>query len=477
MAIQEASELSSNILRCPSSEPWLGEHYGNPSEIVPAIEDLQCFHRQLSSHILAAGADITAWYAQHALATHQFYRRLSWPADHVLIENCVATIQHFQSLGHTSIAHILHIRLLQAGVTLDEAEMEVVHHCWERFMNSATRYICDTQIEIPSRMRSCQIFTPRELLRIPKIASKITADTRFDLLGRTGFHILADAGIAVQWPRLQVNQADLLGRTALHQALCQRDAAAVCQIIYQGANLKLLCPNGISALHIAGCRGQVKIVKWLAQSLPELVDKPDASGRSPFWYATKSSHLGVMKLLATTYGVNIAQRDSYGHSAFAAAANDGRIDVLGYLLKTDSDRQKRPGSVSIATPHLIDHTPLLLASKNGNQDCVTLILEHRSWKAGDNEFDNVKNLAEQHGDSYLLERLDLLWTVDARKGFQPAQKPWPNCREMQQPGPSTVYMADFNTNTWNEWHLGHAQATAKEGFLSPTTHTTRVRSS
>lgn len=462
MAIQEASDLFSNILCYPSLDPWLSDHHGSLPELVPAIEDLQCFHRQLSSQILAAGPDIAASRAQHALATHQFYRRLSWPTDHDLIQSCIETIQHFHSLGHTSIAHILQIRLLRAGVKLAEAEMEAVHYYWECFTDNAAQYICDTQIEVPPRIRSCQAFTPRELLYVPRIASKVISDTRLDILGRTSFHILADAGIGVQWPQLQVNQADLFGRTSLHQALCQRDEAAAYQLVNQGADLALSCLSEISVLHIAGCRGQVNTIKWLAQSLPGMVDQPDAIGRSPFWYAAKSSHIGVMKVLATTYGVDIARKDSYGHSAFAAAANDGRVDVLGFLLKVNSDRQKVSTSTSVATGD-IDHTPLLLASKRRHQDCVELILRHKSWKAGDNEFQNLKALAKQHGDSYLLRRLDLLWAADTDEGFQPAQNPWPNNREPQEPVPSTIYMADFNTNAWDEWHLGHAQAFSKIG--------------
>ena len=433
------------------------------------VDELQNLAFLIKSQALHTDASAEMFRVQNALATYQFHQGLMWSFEHLPVRECRAAIRRYCELGYTSISHILQIRLLQVGIGFDDSEMQAAYNCWQTSADQTARYLRDTPLDIPVRFRSCQLFTPRELVRVSAFARTIIGDERTDYLGRSSFHILFDAGVPVEWPLYRINQPDLLGRTAVHQGLCRRDEITVSKLLSQGANLNLLCLGSSSVLHIAAIRGHANMVKCLIDRVPHLVNEPDVNGRTPFWHAANNSHLSVMKFLGLMADVDITREDNNGHNAFAAAAKDGRYDVLGNLYKLRSDKAKKLG-VGHWSKHDADHVALLIASSKKHIDCVQLIVAHRLWKAGDADFNSIYEKAKHRNDVELQKRLKMLWTVDGTKVFEIPQVPAPTAKRLhshQAPLPQdATYCASFGTKTWDAWHCTHAQSNSENGSFS-----------
>jgi hypothetical protein len=388
----------------------------NVPELSAAIDCLKQDARLVNLKMVeAARAATTTTFllAQNALTTHYFRRDLSWGVDHTAVAECRNAITHFLQLGHTSLAYVLQVRLLQENITLSDAELKVMANSRNEFVIEVDRFFKS----IPPRLEGRQMFTPKELVRIPAFANAISADGRPDYLGRSVAQVRFDAGVPAIWPADAIHHRDVLGRTALHQAVHRRDISTIRTLLKVRADLGQCCLNKLSVMHIAACQGHTKMVEFLIARAPYLVDMPDAAGRTPFWYAARGFHFGVMKLLSSRPDVNVDHRDACRLSPAAVAARDGRYELLGCLLKMKSDRVK--AQIAPAAEQSVDHLPLLLASQARQTDCVILILTLRSWKAGDAEYCRLLKLAGQWQDAELtgILRVHSLFNANLRKDF------------------------------------------------------------
>ncbi|KAJ8117075.1 hypothetical protein OPT61_g1641 [Boeremia exigua] len=461
MAIEEALDLSVELVHSHAHRLKPISPEDNAPELLQTIEGLKTFVRLISSRLSEVSAEANLLRVQHALAIHNFHQEIFWSPNQISVQECRATVEQFQRLGYTGVSYILQLRLLRAKVPLSQAELECLQHSWYSFKEDVTQYLQLHRQGPLSRLGNYRLFTPREFVRTTTVARDISAESRLDCLGRSSFQVLYDAGITVKWPPTAINHVDLLGRTALHQALSQRDKPTVFDLLNQKANIRQLSMNQLSALHIAACQGCTSIIGYLVKTLKHPVDMPDGLGRSPFWHAAENSHLSIMKLLGLRSDVDIERKDYHGLSAYATAAREGRYDVLGYLFRL---RKKRRHTTKSRHSHDwdVDHQPFLLASKHKRWECVDLILERRSWKAGDFIFTNVHNLAQLHNDAKLVERLEQLWEIDGLRAHEVGCSPWPTTRGPKEPLPRTVYTSSFDTKAWNAWHLAHTQPIVKD---------------
>lgn len=243
---------------------------------------------------------------------------------------------------------MLQVNLLQVGVLPTRGEVERLLRCKQHYTQELSGLMArgNLPFTFPHSWSGCQMFAPQELVRLPAVAMHILNDRRSDILGRFSFHILSDAGVsitwkrfdqassgsslrfiardigAMMWPREALNNHDILGRTALHTAARQGSVNSVKELSRSGADLRRLCLNGLSLLHIAACHGHTVIVHQLidkmryhmctaecytptseecqenkTRCLPRL-DELDDLLRTPFWYAARGSHFGVMSVLA-----------------------------------------------------------------------------------------------------------------------------------------------------------------------------------
>ncbi|KAJ8114545.1 hypothetical protein OPT61_g3603 [Boeremia exigua] len=398
MCIEELVNLITDMIHPFQRDLQRESREDNLPELSTAVDCLKQDARLVNLKMIAAARQATKetfLLAQNALNTHCFRRNLSWGVDHTSVAECRSSITQFQQLGHTSFAYVLQVRLLQENIALSDVELKAMNYSRNEFVMEADRYFK----LLPPRFEGRQMFTPKELVRIPVFAEAVSADGRPDYLGRSVAQIMFDAGVSTVWPSDAIRYRDVLGRTALHQAAHRQDVHTLELLLNGSVDLGQCCLNKLSLLHIAACQGHTKMVRLLIARAPCLVDLPDGAGRTPFWYAARSNRLGVMKLFSSREDVNLDHRDFRQLSASAVAARDGRYELLGSLLRMKSDRIKK--GIAPEAERSVDHLPLLLASQARRTDCLRLILELRSWKAGDAEYSRLLEAAEHWQDEKL----------------------------------------------------------------------------
>jgi hypothetical protein len=383
----------------------------NVPELSAALNELNQVSQIVNYAMEKAASDAketTLFLAQNALRTHHFRRNFSWGVDPNAVVQCPRCIDQFADLGHTSLAYVLQVRLVKENGRLSEADLKTMTE-WRNYFVADVDAFFNT---ISHKFSGLQMFTPKELVRIPTFGHAIIADGRPDYLRRAVTQIRIDAGLSSEWPLDLVFHEDVLGRTVVHQAAHRGHNPVISKLSKYGLNLAQRCMNGLSPLHIVACQGHLDVVKNLMSLRPDLVNAPDSAGRTAFWHAARGSQIRVMDMMCRRDDLNIDQKDRYLRSPMAVAAQDGRRDVVRYLLTRKIRRMEN--RISPEAERSADHLPLLLPSEAGQTRCVELLLEQcaRSWRFGDDEYHIVLDLAKQRGDTKLAERLDYLQTTD-----------------------------------------------------------------
>ena len=416
-------------------------------ELNRAVDGLKAVARAVNHRMLEVGTGPCFLRAQNAMAACYFHCDYAWGTDAASVATYRETITQFQHQGYTSITYILQISLLQQKISMSDIELGLMLSNRAAFISDVELYIWLSDIPVLSQLRTCQLFTPQELLHVPAVAKAFLLDKRPDCLGRSVSQILYDAGVPTSCPTGDLDFSDVLGRTALHQALQRRDSSAVDTLFKLGANFGQRCLNDLSQLHISACQGHTKMVETLLASRTKYpTDTPDGAGRTPFWYATRASHFGVMDMLGVRSDVDVEAVDIYTLSPLAVAARDGRFKLIEHLLKLR--RFKLDSSPSTFTmDHAHDHRPLLLASRNGHWRCVDLILANRSWAAGGLEYRRTFELAEQKNIEVLKDKLRALWCI---KG---GMAPWFHVCATRVPLQESLYGGFFSQQAWDTMPL------------------------
>jgi len=129
---------------------------------------------------------------------------------------------------------------------------------------------------------------------------------------------------------------DELGRSAL--ALAVRDGRSL--IIAETLRMKGLPTDdadavGRSPLHEAAGNGDAALVSWLLKYSPNL-ERKDMQGRTPLFSAVLGTHLGVVELLLVA-GSDPNTRDNFQDSPLMGACNKGNDDIARLLLEKGAD--------------------------------------------------------------------------------------------------------------------------------------------
>jgi hypothetical protein len=381
----------------------------NLPELSAALNELHQVSQVVNGAMKEAAGEAkgtTLFLAQNALRTHHFRHSLSWDVHQSTLPQYRQTIDHFARLGHTSLAYVLQARLLRENDQMSVEDLKNMVRWRDKFVTDVDAFFKITFPKLTVR----QMFVPKELVRIKAFRDVISLDGRPDYLGRSVTQIRLDAGLAIKWSQNDVHHRDILGRTVLHQAIHRRCEAVVSKLSTLREYLAQCCMNRLSPLHIAACQGHTEVVRQLMCLRPDIVDEPDAAGRTAFWYAARGSQYGVMRVMSLQRDVNIDRMDNYGLSPAFSAVNDGRLEALGYLIRLDLKKMNDRNSFKVGRS--IDPTPLLrFASAAGQIDCVDLLLKPdvRTWKDKGHEHRALLDQAKQEGDTMLEGKLLYLW--------------------------------------------------------------------
>ena len=473
MVIKDMIDIAVDMLR-PHQRDAAREHTEDCMPMLEqAVADFKALAYEVRTSMLALSGGVTFARAQdavNALATPYFCLEFTWGVDQTSLEATRASIASFYNTNHFGLVYVLQTKLLQAGVQPTRDEVERLLLCKHHFMQELDNLIACGHLpfSFTPHWRQCQMFAPRELVRVPAVANHILNDRRPDFLGRFSFHILSDAGAnitwesssqgnpgksvyflsndlgpCVEWPIQAMDSIDILGRTALHIAVRQGNISSVMALSRAGANMHRLCLNGLSLLHIAACHGHTTVVRHLVDKMHyaecggqchtskeqcqeckvrylHQLDELDGLWRTPFWYAARGSHFKVMTLFIKGVSlkispkqfipawVNIEHADARGHNALATAARDGRVDVLTFLLGL------RSKTWNPLLEHLMPNEHLLLAYavQSRNRECIKLVLAQRQWRFGGRVFDRAMAYANQNHDKPLRDELLNLYKFD-----------------------------------------------------------------
>ncbi|KDO27518.1 hypothetical protein SPRG_06785 [Saprolegnia parasitica CBS 223.65] len=94
--------------------------------------------------------------------------------------------------------------------------------------------------------------------------------------------------------------------------------------------------NGCTPLHAAAASGQLEVVQWLLhapQIDPSVVDDGD---QTALHYAAFYGHLEVVQILVE-HGVQLDAKDKFGRLPHIAAALNGHLDVIRYIVEDCDD--------------------------------------------------------------------------------------------------------------------------------------------
>ena len=443
MALQETIEIAVDTYQPPRRNPEREQTEEKIPVLQGVIDEFKTLSRAVKAEMLSVGNGKTFCHAQEALsslATPSFHQSLTWGIDESSIREVRASIVNFHELGHSGLAYVMYIKLLQNGGILTQDDERRLMDCKHLFAKDLESLFREGYLDNTSHLLECQLFTPRKLVRRVMFAQAILRDDRPDYLGRSNFHILADAGIPVRWsstcaeqpwkalrfecPSLSlvsnrqnpqnINKADILHRTALHIAVRQQHISSVMTLSMVGADMDRTCLHGLTLLHIAACHGHTDMLQRLVENphYHHTLDWLDDLCRTPFWYAARGSHLDLINHLTSAIvanQINMEHEDVYGHSPLAITARDGCAKVLDHLLQLRSTiRNMNITSQLPSNEHLV----YVYAIQSKNSRCIELVRKHRRWKHGDGIWRRAMQYAISRNDGALQAEFQNLYKYD-----------------------------------------------------------------
>eukprot|EP01006_Ploeotia_vitrea_P030649 TRINITY_DN63019_c0_g1_i1.p1 TRINITY_DN63019_c0_g1~~TRINITY_DN63019_c0_g1_i1.p1 ORF type:complete len:656 (+),score=42.92 TRINITY_DN63019_c0_g1_i1:72-2039(+) len=92
---------------------------------------------------------------------------------------------------------------------------------------------------------------------------------------------------------------------------------------------------GLTATHRAAMEGMVEVVSWLYQSGKIVLDQLDLSDRTPLQWAAKQGYLNTVQWLHQA-GADLNHVDAFGATPLITAAQHDRLEVVKWIVETDS---------------------------------------------------------------------------------------------------------------------------------------------
>ncbi|WP_406697085.1 ankyrin repeat domain-containing protein [Singulisphaera sp. Ch08] len=164
--------------------------------------------------------------------------------------------------------------------------------------------------------------------------------------------------------RVDVNQAQVDGMTALHWAVYHDDLETAKRLVNAKANVKAANRYGVTPLSLACTNGEVALVELLLDAGAD----PNTTLRgneTALMTAARTGKLGAVRALLAR-GANVNAKERRGQTALMWAAAEGHAAVVDALLEAGADfRTALPSGF----------TPLFFAVREGRTDVVQRILK------------------------------------------------------------------------------------------------------
>lgn len=122
-----------------------------------------------------------------------------------------------------------------------------------------------------------------------------------------------------------MSELDEFGRSALHNAIVDRDDALAFELISSGADLDLADSKGWTPLHFAADYGRQGALERLLAA-GAAVDPKDLHGNTPLFKATYRSHAEAIKALRNA-GADPLSENNHGQSPVGLARLIATSDV------------------------------------------------------------------------------------------------------------------------------------------------------
>lgn len=227
--------------------------------------------------------------------------------------------------------------------------------------------------------------------------------------------------------QVDADAADNYERTPLYMA-CMSGHTEIVHRLLEKSNVNVKCICGTTAVSKAAENGYVEILRLLLQKGASTNTK-NQDGESPKDLATRNGHLNILGKLReyeekhqamlfkaakngsvsevrrlTDGGIDAEVRSEFGTSALDQAAQNGKVEVVRFLLEEKSVSAKQANKAGV--------TPLHLAARNGHEAVVQLLIEKGADpNASDKDNCTPLHRAASSGHvgviSAMLDRVDL----------------------------------------------------------------------
>jgi ankyrin repeat protein len=165
--------------------------------------------------------------------------------------------------------------------------------------------------------------------------------------------------------RVDVNQPEADGTTALFRAAETDDLAIVQMLIRAGANPNAATPYGFTPLSMATLNGNSAIVQALLDAGAD-PNRATPDGETPLMVAARTGVAPAVKLLVARGADPNAKEHYRGQTALMWAAGEGHTDVVTALLAGGAKFDARSSQ---------GWTALLFAARDGRKDVVRVLLD------------------------------------------------------------------------------------------------------
>ncbi|XP_025079442.1 ankyrin repeat, PH and SEC7 domain containing protein secG-like isoform X2 [Pomacea canaliculata] len=151
----------------------------------------------------------------------------------------------------------------------------------------------------------------------------------------------------------------------LHDAAECGDTTLARHLLEEGIDVRSSYDDGVTALHLASCKGHVSFVDLLLKSrCPP--DIGTSIGLTPLHYAAAQGHTKVIEMLVSA-GAHVNASCAKGRTPLFVAAENGTLESVKTLLKAGSQ-------VNCASD--LGMTPLSTASLHSHEEVVRVLLQH-----------------------------------------------------------------------------------------------------
>lgn len=149
------------------------------------VNELRSFADGLESRALELGAGPSLSLAQSALRSTRFAKSATWTGDRVALETAHQKATSWDTTNYPGLSHVLQMKLLrdQPHLLIDNAELFLLYR--EGFLVAVDGLFNQLQMEVPTSLKSSQLFIPCVFASVPTIASRLRQRKVPDCLGRS----------------------------------------------------------------------------------------------------------------------------------------------------------------------------------------------------------------------------------------------------------------------------------------------------